>query len=152
LRNYKPLAPIVINKTTATARPTNKPNRKTRYDKLAPRKFPVTEEENKTLRRLYKSMRGELQAKSITEFFNMLLRFGLSRPEMLHTFDSYKVTDIFKTVKPNQLEKDVLEDLAIDWSASERKAIHGVIFSVLEYIEKGGHISYEEVQPFRPSK
>jgi hypothetical protein len=152
MKNDKPLAPIFIDESPASTRPTNKTTRKTRYDKLAPRKFPVTEEENKTLRRLYKRLRGELHANSITEFLTMLLRFGLSKPEMLHTFDSYKVTGIFKTIKPNQLEKDVLEDLAIDWSSSERKAIHGIIFSVLEYIEKGGHIKHEEVQSFKPIK
>ncbi|MFP3471459.1 hypothetical protein R0J90_15570, partial [Micrococcus sp. SIMBA_144] len=78
--------------------------------------------------------------------------FGLRHPEILGPSDSYQNTDIKKTVKPNQIEKEMIEDLAIAWNSSERKALHGVIFSVLNYLDQGGELNIEKVQPFRPDK
>lgn len=156
---HKPIAPLFIDEkieyTKNTSKTCPKPSsgdRKTRFDKTAPMKFPVTDDENRQFRRLYRRFKDELHAASITEFFTMIVRFGLRHPEMLSFSDSYKDTGTHKTVKPNQIEKELLVDLSIEWNVSERKTLHGVMFSVLRYIEKGGHLTHEKVQPFRPSK
>jgi hypothetical protein len=156
---HKPIAPLFIDekkettKNPSVTRPGHSSSdRKTRFDKSAPMKFPVTEDENRQFRRLYQSLKKELEAESITQFFTMLVRFGLRHPEMLAKFSTYKNTETHKTVKPNQIEKELLTNLSIEWNVSERKTLHGIVFSVLEYIEKGGHLTHEKVQPFRPSK
>ncbi|NCT40015.1 hypothetical protein GTW56_30345 [Bacillus sp. EB93] len=142
---HKPIAPLLID---PNKEPLKKPSnvhsksssgdRKTRFDKSAPMKFPVTEDENRQFRRLYQSLKNELQAESITQFFTMLVRFGLRHPEILGKPSTYKNTETHKTVKPNQIEKGLLTSLSIEWNVSERKTLHGVVFSVLRYIEKGG--------------
>ncbi|NMH67306.1 hypothetical protein HF072_00615 [Bacillus sp. RO3] len=153
---HKPIAPIFLN-ACEEKRPQARPsaNRKVRFDKTSPMKFPVTEEENAKLRRLFKSfMRNDkgVRPASITELFIMLVRFGLRHPEMLQLAEEYQNTDTKKTVKPNQLEKRMIEDLAIEWNVSERRALHGIIFSVISYLDKGGSLVYEKVQPFRPNE
>ena len=153
---HKPIAPILLN-TNGERNPTARPssNRKVRFDKASPMKFPVTEEENMKLRYLFKSyMRNDkgVRPASITELFIMLVRFGLRHPEMLIPSNEYQNTDIKKTVKPNQLEKRMIEDLAIEWNVSERRALHGIVFSVISYLDKGGSLVYEKVQPFRPNE
>jgi hypothetical protein len=156
---HKPIAPIFLDsnkesmKESSNVRPQSPTiDRKTRFDKAAPMKFPVTDDENRQFRRLYQSLKDELKAESITQFFTMLVRFGLRHPEMLRKSSTYKNRETHKTVKPNQIEKELLTDLSIEWNVSERKTLHGVVFSVLGYIEKGGHITREKVQPFRPVK
>ncbi|MDT9027473.1 hypothetical protein [Rossellomorea yichunensis] len=154
---HKPIAPLFFEEKKEQVR---KPSvarsgdhkRKTRFDKSAPMKFPVTDDENRQFRRLYQSLKNELSAESITQFFTMLVRFGLRHPEMLGKSSTYRNTETHKTVKPNQVEKELLTNLSIEWNVSERKALHGVVFSVLSYIEKGGHVTREKVQPFRPNK
>jgi hypothetical protein len=154
---HKPIAPLLFDekkeqaKKNSVAHPVDK-KRKPRFDKVSSMKFPVTEGENRQFRRLYRDLKEQLKAETITEFFTMMVRFGLRHPEMLSFSDSYKDTGTHKTVKPNQIEKEKLVDLSIDWNVSERKALHGVMFSVLRYIEKGGDLTREKVQPFRPSK
>ncbi|MHA7139840.1 hypothetical protein ACRTEV_21650 [Rossellomorea arthrocnemi] len=153
---HKPIAPIFLN-AGEEKRPAARPNtnRKIRFDKASPMKFPVTEEENVKLRRLFKSfMRNDkgVRPASITELFIMLVRFGLRHQEMLRPADEYQNTAIKKTVKPNQLEKRMIEDLAIEWNVSERRALHGIVFSVINYLDKGGSLVYEKVQPFRPNE
>ncbi|QHE63948.1 hypothetical protein FHE72_23440 (plasmid) [Rossellomorea vietnamensis] len=153
---HKPIAPIFLNdpvEKRAAARPSN--SRKTRFDKTAPMKFPVTEEENIKLRRLFQSFNRNdkgIRSASITELFVMLVRFGLRHQEMLRPADEYQNTVIKKTVKPNQLEKRMIEDLAIEWNVSERRALHGIVFSVINYLDRGGSLVYEKVQPFRPNE
>jgi hypothetical protein len=156
---HKPIAPIFIDsnkesvKKPSNVRPRNSvSDRKTRFDKTAPMKFPVTDDENRKFRRLYQSLKDELKAESITQFLTMIVRFGLRHPEMLRKPSIYKNTETHKTVKPNQIEKELLTDLSIEWNISERKTLHGVVFSVLGYIEKGGDLSRAKVQPFRPVK
>lgn len=153
---YKPIAPIFLNgyeEKRPAARPPE--NRKTRFDKTSPMKFPVTEEENIKLRRLFQSFSRNdkgIRPASITELFIMMVRFGLRHPEMLQPASEYQNTEIKKTVKPNQLEKQMIEDLAIDWNVSERRALHGIVFSVLGFLDKGGSLGNEKVQPFRPNE
>lgn len=156
---HKPIAPLFFDEEiTGVKKPTSAPlknsagNRKTRFDKAASMKFPVTEDENRQFRWIYQSLKTELQAESITHFFTMLVRFGLRHPELLGPSPTYKNTDTHKTVKPNQIEKELLTHLSIEWNLSERKTLHGVVFSVLRYIEKGGQLASEKIQPFRPSK
>lgn len=152
---HKPLAPLFIHEKHPTnpQHSVNKvSNRKTRFDKVAPMQFPVTPEENKRFRRLFLEYKDKLQADSITHFRTMLVRFGLRHPEMLSRSLDYKNTTSHKPVKPNQIEKSLLVDLSIDWDTSERRALHGVIFSVMNYLDKGGELTYEKVQPFRPSE
>lgn len=159
MKKHKPIAPLFFEekkdhmKTPSATRPKHSSDeRKTRFDKAAPMKFPVTDDENRQFRRLYQSLKNELQADSITQFFTMIVRFGLRHPEMLQISSTYKNTDTHKTVKPNQIEKELLNSLSIEWNVSERKTLHGVVFSVLRYIKKGGHLTVEKIQPFRPSK
>ncbi|WP_121614130.1 hypothetical protein [Mesobacillus foraminis] len=156
---YKPIAPLYFDEEKTNPINTPKPelknndsDRRTRFDKAAPMKFPVTEDEHRQLRWTYQKLKKELQAESITHFFTMLLRFGLRHPDLLGPPPTYRNTETHKTVKPNQIEKEMLTRLSIQWNLSERKTLHGVIFSVLNYIEKGGRLFHEEVQPFRPSK
>ncbi|MDP4084698.1 MAG: hypothetical protein Q8934_08805 [Bacillota bacterium] len=127
--------------------------RKKRFDKTASMKFPVTEMESRELRRLYSFYKEDLQATSITEFFTMLLRYGLRHPELLKTHFVYENTGTYKTVKPNQIEKSLIaggNGFAIEWGVSERKTLHHIIFSVMEYLKKGGKMKIEEIQPIRP--
>lgn len=159
MKKHKPIAPLFFEekkehmKTPLVTRPKHlSDERKTRFDKASPMKFPVTDDENRQFRRLYQSLKNELQAESITQFFTMLVRFGLRHHEMLRISSTYKNTQTHKTVKPNQIEKELLGSLSIEWNVSERKMLHGVVFSVLRYIEKGGHLTREKVQPFRPDK
>ena len=128
------------------------PGRSTRFDKTSPIKYPVTESESKLLRRLFIQYGGKVGAGSITEFMTMLVRYGLRNRGVVREFDQYKDTGNYKTVKPNQLEKQLIVDLAIDWDVSERKTIRNIVLSVVEYLHKGGSLIYEEVQPIRPSK
>lgn len=127
--------------------------RKTRFDKISPRKFPVTKEEERMLRTLYLLHKVDLKANSITEFLTMMLRFGLRNPDILkHDFE-YKDTKIYKTVKPNQVELEQVSGLngwMIIWGVSERKALHHIVFSVYQYVQGGGRLRYEEVQPIKP--
>jgi hypothetical protein len=151
---HKPIAPIFLSgldEKRPAARPSN--TRKTRFDKTSPMKFPVTEEENIKLRRLFQSFNRNdkgVRPESITELFAMIVRFGLRHQEMLRPADQYQNTEIKKTMKPNQLEKQMIEDLAIEWNVSERRALHGIVFSVVSYLDKGGRLDHEKVQPFRP--
>ncbi|MGE6756251.1 hypothetical protein ACQKFO_22950 [Rossellomorea sp. NPDC071047] len=153
---HKPIAPIFLNdpvERRSAARPSNP--RKTRFDKTAPMKFPVTEEENIKLRLFFQSFNRNdkgIRPASITELFVMLVRFGLRHQEMLRPANEYQNTVIKKTVKPNQLEKRMIEDLAIEWNVSERRALHGIVFSVINYLDKGGSLNEEKVQPFRPNE
>ncbi|WP_430508388.1 hypothetical protein [Rossellomorea marisflavi] len=129
--------------------------RKTRYDKKSVMRFPVTEEQHKQLRTAYMKAKrepGGATPESITEFLIMVVRFGLHHPEMLSLVDPYENGVNKKTVKPNQVEKSMIEELAIDWNVSERRAVHGIVLSVLGYLSKGGVLKNEKVQPFRPSK
>lgn len=127
--------------------------RQTRFDKLSPRKFPVTKEEERMLRTLYLLHKVELKANSITEFLTMMIRFGLRHPDILkHDFE-YTDTKLYKTVKPNQVELEKVSGIKgwmIDWGVSERKALHHIVFSVCQYIQGGGRLGYEEVQPIKP--
>lgn len=128
--------------------------RQTRFDKLSPRKFPVTKEEERMLRTLYLLYKVELKANSITEFLTMMLRFGLRHPDILKNDFDYSDTKIYKTVKPNQVELEKVSGLngwKIDWGVSERKALYHIIFSVYQYVQNGGRLGYEEVQPIRPN-
>ena len=155
---HKPLAPINITGKSPLqpVRPTSSgPDRKTRYDKQAVLKFPVTEEQHKQLRYSYveaKNKKGPQSPKSITEYLVQLVRFGLRHPEILGQSNEYAHGGNMKTVKPNQIEKSMIEKVAIDWNSSERRAVHGIVFSVLSYLSKGGVLTYEKVQPFRPVK
>jgi hypothetical protein len=153
----KPIAPIFFD-----TRPKNKKindsfqkssNRKTRFDKTTSMKFPVSENENKEFRRLYSFLKEDLRAASITEFLTMILRFGLRHPELLKNHFNYANTGSYKTVKPNQIEKKLIaggSGFAIEWGVSERRALHNIMFSVLDYVKRGGRIKIEEVQPIRP--
>ncbi len=156
---YNPIAPLYFDEENNNPKSSPKPaltnterDRKTRFDKAAPMKFPVTEDEHRQLRWTYQTLKKELQPDSITHFFTMLVRFGLRHPDLMGPPPTYRNTDTHKTVKPNQIEKEMLTSLAIQWNLSERKTLHGVVFSVLNYIQKGGRLTHEEVQPFRPSK
>jgi hypothetical protein len=156
---YNPIAPLFFDEEqTHPKSPPKSPlkdtggDRKTRFDKTAAMKFPVTEDEHRQLRWIYQTLKTELQAESITHFFTMLVRFGLRHPDLLGAPSTYRNTNTHKTVKPNQIEKEMLTRLSIQWNLSERKTLHGVVFSVLRYIEKGGHLTHEKVQPFRPFK
>lgn len=139
-----PLQPAKIEK--------KKTGRSTRFDKTSPIKYPVTESESKLLRRLFIHYREKVGAGSITEFMTMMVRYGLRNRGVVREFDEYKDTGTYKTVKPNQLEKQLIVDLAIDWDVSERKTIRNIVLSVVEYLHKGGSLIHEEVQPIRPSK
>ncbi|QVY63968.1 hypothetical protein [Cytobacillus gottheilii] len=146
----KPIVPInVPAKNNAKKEPSL---RKTRFDKTDPRKFPVSEQENILLKRMFKMRKDQLQAKSITEFITMLLRFGLRHPELINDSLAYKDTGIYKTIKPNQLEKTETEELAIRLNMSERKVFYSIVFSVVLYMQKGGSLNNEEIQPFKPIK
>ncbi|MFS8189528.1 hypothetical protein ACMG4J_22730 [Rossellomorea marisflavi] len=154
---HKPLAPINITGKSPfqSVRPTSSgADRKTRYDKKAVMRFPVTEEQHKQLRTAFAKAKREPgpSPESITEFLIMVVRFGLRHPEMLSLVDPYENGVNKKTVKPNQVEKSMIEELAIDWNVSERRAVHGIVLSVLNYLSKGGVLRDEKVQPFRPSK
>lgn len=155
----KSIAPIFfdtpIKKKNSTVLHQESKHNKTRFDKTSPRKFPVSELENKELRRLYLFLKDELKASSLTDFLTMILRFGLRHPELLKSNFHYENTGIYKTVKPNQIEKELLSGrsgFAIEWGMSERRALYQIIFSVLRYVKQGGKLEIEEVQPFRPLK
>jgi hypothetical protein len=154
---YKPIAPVQI-RGADKIEPKLSSDRKTRFDKTTPLKFPVTEEDNIRLRKLFQSMKREETIErvhvpnSITEMFIMMVRFGLRHPEILKPSEEYQNTPIKKTVKPNQIEKRMIEDIAIDWNISERRAVHGIVFSVLAYLSKGGDLSHEKVKPIRPNE
>jgi len=127
--------------------------RQTRFDKLSPRKFPVTKEEERMLRTLFLLHKAELKATSITEFLTMMLRFGLRNPNILKNDFDYSDTKVYKTVKPNQVELEEISGIngwKIIWGISERKALFHIIFSVYQYVQNGGKLRYEEVQPIRP--
>jgi len=154
---HKPLAPINFGEKPSpqATRPVSSDSaRKTRYDKKAVMRFPVTEEQHKQLRTAFaKAKRAPGCApESITEFLIMVVRFGLRHPEMLSLVDPYENGVNKKTVKPNQVEKGMIEELAIEWNVSERRAVHGIVLSVLSYLSKGGVLKDEKVQPFRPVK
>ncbi|MDP5276101.1 hypothetical protein [Chengkuizengella axinellae] len=130
--------------------------RKPRSDKLFPRKFPVTEETRKEIRKRFiihkRAFRNE--SLTITEFNTMLLRFGLRNLNILTDEFQYVDTRDYKTVKPNDLEKSFIsgiDGLVDEWGVSERKAIHHIICSVLEYLKSNEVMAYEEVQPFKLS-
>lgn len=155
----KPIAPILFTNNPSTKSSNNKSinttKRQTRFDKTYPRKFPVSEEQNKLLRRLYILHRGNLESTSITNFLTMLLRYGIKHREVINHQIEYENTNIYKTVKPNKVEKEIIsgpQGLAIDWNVSERKAIHLIIISVAYFLDNGGIINHEEVQRTRPIK
>ncbi len=154
---HKPLAPINFGRkpsSQATGPVSSDSVRKTRYDKKAVMRFPVTEEQHKQLRTAFAKAKSEPGSapESITEFLIMVVRFGLRHPEMLSPVDPYENGVNKKTVKPNQVEKSMIEELAIEWNVSERRAVHGIVLSVLAYLSKGGVLKDEKVQPFRPVK
>jgi len=137
MKKHKPIAPLLFfdeknerMKNPSITRPKNSSNdRKTRFDKSAPMKFPVTDDENRQFRRLYQSLKNELEAKSITDFFTMIVRFGLRHPEMLKKSSTYKNTETHKTVKPNQIEKELLTNLSIGPSDRVAALDRKVLFS-----------------------
>jgi hypothetical protein len=156
----QPMFPIfneTRNPAPAVQNPKTNPPRKeqkTRFDKCHPMKFPISQEEERELRRLYKRYKATYQADSITVFTTMLLRFGLRNMQLVED-QNYKDTGIYKTVKPNQIEYNKIggeTGYAITWNLSERRALHRIVISVLKYMESGGDIGYAEVQPIRPAR
>lgn len=140
--SYSPAPPIV------------KADRKKRFDEKHPRKFPVTKEDERVLKNLYLSKREEWEVDSLTEFLTMMLRFGLRKPPHLLYEVDYKDTGIYKTVKPNRIEKELLSGingLSIEWGISERQAIHRIVMNVLTYIQQGGEINHEKLQQIKPA-
>ncbi|MDX8367159.1 hypothetical protein [Cytobacillus sp. IB215665] len=150
---HKPIAPILFEEQKQpTVKRKTSTQRRTRFDKVAVMKFPVTEEQHVQLRRQYQFLKNRIDAGSITEFLTKLLRFGLKHPELIRRSIPYKNTGTYKTVKPNQIEKDMITDLSIEWGLSERQALQRVMVSVIGYLQRGGQIKNEEIQPYRPSK
>ncbi|NDI36619.1 hypothetical protein [Chengkuizengella sediminis] len=130
-------------------------NRKSRSDKLFPRKFPVSDEMRKEIRKWFIVYKKVCRTESITEFNTMLLRFGFRNLDILRNDFKYVDSGIYKTVKPNKLEKSYITDiggLVDEWGVSERKAIHQIICSVLVYLQNGGGLTYEEIQPIKLHK
>lgn len=143
-----PSTPVQIQPATPKPR---KPHQQ-RWDKTHGMKFPINEEQERQLRILYK--RHLYQAKSITVFVTMMLRYGLRNPSVIREQD-YKDTGIYKTAKPNQIEYSLIggeRGYAIEWGLSERKALHRIVISVLSYMEAGGRIDHESIQPLKPSQ
>lgn len=130
-------------------------DRKTRIDKKHPRKFAVTYEQNRVLTNMFLANKARWRTESITEFLTMILRIALRRPELITKEIPY-VTNapFFKTVKPNTYEKELLsgiDGLSITLALfNERATIHRCIFNIIEYLQRGGSIQYEEIQPLKP--
>lgn len=129
--------------------------RKIRFDKLHPRKFAVTYEQNRVLTNLFLANKQKWKAKSITEFLTMLLRIGLRRPDLVNKDILYVTkTPFYKTVKPNTYEKEILsgiDGLSIKFALfNERATIHRCILNIVDYIQRGGIVRYEEIQPLKP--
>ncbi|MFC5449075.1 hypothetical protein ACFPOG_12450 [Paenibacillus aestuarii] len=128
--------------------------RSPRWDKCHGMKLPVTEEQDRLLRMFWKRYKETYEATSITVFITMMLRFGLRHPQLVKE-QVYTDTGIYKTVKPNQIEYEKIggeHGVAIEWTVSERKALHRIIISVLKFLEAGGRLDHASVQPIRPSK
>lgn len=131
--------------------------RKTRFDKKHTMRFPVTVEQNRTFLILYKMYKNDFKSDSKTDFTTKLLSYGLRHKDIIQDYHyKYKDTKQYKTVKPNQVEYEMISGingLQIKWGlTSERQALHRIMISVVNYMIKGGKISYEEIQPIRPSR
>jgi hypothetical protein len=139
---------------------TVKADRKMRFDKKHPMRFPVTKEEAVSFTRFYKIdkeyLQGHRENLTITDYLSMMLRFGLRNQELIDHDILYKDTGEYRTVKPNQVEHDMIASpngLALQWEIIyERRALHRIMISVLHYRQRGGRLVYEEVQPIRPTK
>lgn len=144
--------PIVSKSDVKFSKP--KSVSKTRFDKTSTIKFPVSEAENAYFRYFWKVYKEQISAGSITVFLTMLFRFGLRHQEVINHSIDYKDTKIYKTLKPNQLEKEMISGvygLTIEWQlSSDRKTVHRIMLSVLQYLIDGGSLNYEEIQQFRP--
>lgn len=156
----KPIFSLLNTRNTKLIKSVKKTNnssyheRKIRFDKTHTMRFPVTEEQEKSLRRAYILYKSQFNNESITSFITSLLRFGLRHQE-LHKEIDYKDTKKYKTVKPNQIEYEMISGvhgLAIEWGLSERQALHRIVISVLIFLNEGGKLTDEEVQQIRPSK
>ncbi|MGD9678923.1 MAG: hypothetical protein AB7V16_11335 [Vulcanibacillus sp.] len=134
---------------------TEKP-RNTRFDKTVSLKFPVSDLENAKFKRHYLLNKDSLNASSITNYLTMIFRYALKHHELINQNIVYKSSKIYKTIKINQVEKNMLSGaygLTITWcSNSDRKTIHRMMISMLNYLDRGGQINVDEVQPIRPVK
>lgn len=122
---------VIKPKSPATSTPQPK-QRKTRSDKCHDIKFPVTPEERAALRTLAKQ-RGVTVTRLATE----LLLDGLQRQWMIDHSLPYKDTKQYMHVKPIQIYYHQVEQLAIEWGISERRAVHRIVISVLRYVLGG---------------
>lgn len=165
--NHKRIYPIFepyIKTSHDTSRNKKRKAYKTRKDKTTPLKFPVTEEQEASFRMfwlLYKDDWNDIWKQdnrtgndlTITAFLTMVYRFGIRHPELIIHDLPYQDTKIHKTVKLNQIEKDKLcgiNGLTVQWKLrSNRKSLHRVMISILHYLQNGGLLIYEEVQPIR---
>jgi hypothetical protein len=131
--------------------------RKTRYDKKTTLKFPVTDDENAQFRSLFKAYQQHIGPDlTMTSFLTMVFRYGLRHPNIINHGLVYKDTKIHKTLKPNQIEKELVsgkKGLTVMWKMrSDRKTTHRLMISMLHYLLNGGTLSNEGVQPFKPFK
>jgi hypothetical protein len=135
--------------------PVETKQRKTRFDKTHDIKIPLSELEKQRLMAFYKQYKAKGMTSSLTVFNTQLLRFMLRNSDLIDWDLPYKDTKRYVHVKPNQIEYNLIGG-ADGYSIrkgifSERKCTYLIIASGLRYLERGGVMSEEQIQPIRPA-
>ncbi|MDQ0255506.1 hypothetical protein J2S74_002888 [Evansella vedderi] len=133
-----------------------KSNRKTRWDKTKDIKIPLTEQQRMDLRKHFKRYQMLNRTTSQTVFNTQLFRFALRNIDSgIVKWDlPYKDTKRYAHIKPNMVESNLVGGIngyAIEKGLSERQTVHRMVISVLEFLNKGGELEDEEVQPITPT-
>lgn len=113
---------------------TVKPARKERADKLKDIKFPVTPEQREKLRRLAKELPpGTKRNETVSNTKHLLQALEHFRmyPERCHEV-IYEDTRQYMHVKPPRRVFDQIEEHALIWNTSIRKATHRLIMNYLD--------------------
>jgi len=105
--------------------------RKTRSDKTEDIKFPVTPEQREQLRRA--AIRRNLGNKQ-TKYNTMLLRAALQEPEKAAPVE-YRDSGQYMHVKPQQIDHERIQELALKWGLSKRQTVHRLMINALGRIQ-----------------
>lgn len=108
--------------------------RKERSDKLKDIKFPVTPEQRERLRRLAKQLPQESKRnETVSNTVHLLqaLKHYQLYPERCHEV-VYKDTGQYMHAKPTRRDFEQIEELALLWNTSIRKATHRLIMNYLD--------------------
>ena len=129
--------------------------RKTRFDKTHDIKIPLSDYEKQKLMSFFKEYHAKGMTSSLTVFNTQLLRFMLRNSDLIVWDLPYKDTKRYVHVKPNQIEYNLIGG-ANGYSIqkgifSERRCTYLIIASGLRYLERGGVLSEEQIQPIRPA-